>query len=125
MVPTTTVAPEARGAEDTGTETDTEGAVVGVWLGGPPPPGAGTTGDAVGQLLTDGCVVYEAHPIVVVPDIIIGRSGTGVSLQSIVTINTACAQEIMATYYNSHNCKLHLVPNRWRPHMHNPISRQY
>ena len=89
MVPTTTVAPETKGAEDPGTDIDTEGALVGVWLGGLPPPGAGTTGAAVGQLLTDGCVVYEAHPIVVVPDIVIGRSGTGVSLQSVVVINTA------------------------------------
>ena len=89
MVPTTTVAPEARGAEEPGTETDTEGALVGVWLGGPPPPGAGITGAAVGQLLRDGCVVYEAHPIVVVPDIVIGRRGTGVSLQSVIKLNTA------------------------------------
>ena len=73
MVPTTTVAPEARGE---------------VWLGAPPPPGAGITGAAVGQFETNGCVVYEAHPIVVVPDIVWGKSGTGVSLQSIPAINS-------------------------------------
>ena len=89
MVPTTTVAPEARVAEGPGTGLETEGALLEVWLGAPPPPGAGITGAAVGQLLTDGCVVYDAHPIVVVPDIVRGRSGTGVSLQSVVAINAA------------------------------------
>ena len=99
MVPTTTVAPDAR---------------VEVLVGAPPPPGAGITGAAVGQLLTDGCVVHEAHPMVVVPDIVSGRSGTGVSLQSIVAIKSLWNRRTFATYCNSHSCKLHLIPNRWR-----------
>lgn len=48
----------------------------------PEGPRAGTTGAAVGQLLTDGCVVYAAHPIVVVPEKVWGRSGAG-SLHSL------------------------------------------
>lgn len=47
---------------------------------GEPPPGI--EGAAVGQLLAEGCRVYDAHPRVVVPDDSSGRSGTFVPSQS-------------------------------------------
>lgn len=90
MVPVTTVAPVGIDAGGSGFE-DEE--VRG--LGGeedelePEGPGVGTTGAAVGQLLTDGCRVYAAHPIVVVPEKVWGRSGTGVPSQSVPTISDA------------------------------------
>lgn len=74
MVPVTTVAPVGRddgGLEEAVVEGTAEEAVVeGIAEEGPGPgaPGPGTTAAAVGQLFADGWVVYESHPIVVVPD---------------------------------------------------------
>ncbi len=112
MVPVATVAPVGKGAGGAGfedeevkglgggeAELETEG------------PGAGTTGAAVGQLLTDGCVVYAAHPIVLVPENVWGRSGTGIPSQSIPTINNVVHPLRVVTYCSSYICKLRLAPD--------------
>ena len=43
--------------------------------------GAGVAGEVVGQLFLVGWIVYEAHPIVLVPDMVSGRRGTFVPPQ--------------------------------------------
>lgn len=112
MVPVATVAPVGNGAGGAGVE-DEE--VRG--LGGeedelePERPGAGSTGAAVGQWLTEGCVVYAAHPIVFVAENVWGRSGTGVPSQSISTINNAVHPLRVVTYCSSYICKLRLAPD--------------